>query len=267
MLKQSAITIETQSYIQEKINEVANKHNVRILFAVESGSRAWGFPSKNSDYDVRFVYARSRNDYLSIKNYRDVIETDILNDNYLKVPLDLNGWDIRKALQLAINSNAVLIEWLLSPIKYIIEKKSINLIYQFANDVADIESIKKHYYKQTTNTWKQIEQTENEVKIKLYCYTIRTSLALQWVLNFEKAPPMDMYSLMKRLNIKQKLATEIYKLMNIKTTSQESNIITRNSTLDEFIQSTLTNLPRNKDYLEDKKKIQKADELFRKIVL
>jgi len=107
MLLESTITDKAKHIIQQKLIDVAKNHNVRILFAVESGSRAWGFPSTNSDYDVRFVYARQKDDYLSVKQYRDVIETDIGNESLLGVPLDLNGWDIRKALQPWITSGGL----------------------------------------------------------------------------------------------------------------------------------------------------------------
>src|SRR5436309_8041555 len=112
MIDQSMVTSKATNVIKQKLVEVEKKHNVRILFAIESGSRAWGFPSINSDYDVRFVYARPLDDYLSMRQYRDVIETELLHDNQLGVPLDLNGWDLRKALQRALASNAVLLEWL-----------------------------------------------------------------------------------------------------------------------------------------------------------
>lgn len=110
------ISHEAKLHIQNKLQQVAKEQDVQILLAVESGSRAWGFPSKDSDYDVRFIYARKKNTYLSVKNYRDVIEVPVLYDDVLGVPFDLNGWDIRKALQLALKSNPVLIEWLVSPV-------------------------------------------------------------------------------------------------------------------------------------------------------
>ena len=98
--------------IKNKLVEIENEFDVRILFACESGSRAWGFASPDSDYDVRFVYVHNMDFYLSIDDSRDVIELDI-ND-----VLDINGWDLRKALRLFRGSNASLFEWLQSPIIY-----------------------------------------------------------------------------------------------------------------------------------------------------
>lgn len=81
--------------INEKLNEIEKKENIKILLAIESGSRAWGFASPDSDYDVRFIYVRDKKDYLRINEVRDVIEWQ------LDETLDINGWDIKKALQLS----------------------------------------------------------------------------------------------------------------------------------------------------------------------
>lgn len=102
--------------ILDKIKEIEQKENVKVIFAVESGSRAWGFASLNSDYDVRFVYQRNLKDYLSIDRKRDVIEWQ------LDEVFDINGWDLKKALQLLHESNPNLFEWLNSPIVYIAKR-------------------------------------------------------------------------------------------------------------------------------------------------
>src|SRR5436190_9326529 len=88
------------------------ERNVRVLFACESGSRAWGFASCDSDYDVRFLYVHARDWYLSVEDRRDVIEQPIVDD------LDVSGWELRKALRLLRKSNPPLLEWLQSPMVY-----------------------------------------------------------------------------------------------------------------------------------------------------
>jgi len=101
------------AHILSELRNLEVREDVRILFAVESGSRAWGFASPDSDFDVRFVYARRQDWYLSLLPGRDVIELPLIGDD------DINGWDIRKALNLALKPNPVLLEWLSSPIQYI----------------------------------------------------------------------------------------------------------------------------------------------------
>ena len=98
--------------IKEQLRRIEDAENIKILLAVESGSRAWGFASPDSDYDVRFVYIRSLEDYLRLDAIRDVIELPI--DDVL----DINGWDLQKTLRLLHKSNPTLFEWFSSPIVY-----------------------------------------------------------------------------------------------------------------------------------------------------
>ena len=98
--------------IKQKLIEIEKKENVRIIYACESGSRAWGFASEDSDYDVRFVYVRQNQDYLRLDDTRDVIEAE-LNDVY-----DISGWDVQKLLRLLMKSNPTIFEWAASPIVY-----------------------------------------------------------------------------------------------------------------------------------------------------
>ena len=106
------ISSKMQNVIEEQLKEIEEKENVKIIYCVESGSRAWGFASLDSDYDVRFIYVRNKEDYLKLNKNRDVIEWR-LDD-----VLDINGWDIQKALRLLYKSNPTLIEWSMSPIVY-----------------------------------------------------------------------------------------------------------------------------------------------------
>ena len=100
--------------ILTRMHNAEKEHGVRILLAVESGSRAWGFESPNSDFDARFIYVHPRDWYLSVglEEQRDVIEYPIVDD------IDLNGWDLRKALRLFWKSNPAFVEWIQSPIVY-----------------------------------------------------------------------------------------------------------------------------------------------------
>ena len=99
--------------ILEELRKIEEQEKVKIIMAIESGSRAWGFASPDSDYDVRFIYVRKESDYLKLEKFRDVIEWK------LDEVLDINGWDIRKALQLLHNSNPTVFEWCASPIVYL----------------------------------------------------------------------------------------------------------------------------------------------------
>ncbi len=268
MLPVSYISHETHLYLQQRLQNVAHENNVRILFAIESGSRAWGFPSKDSDYDVRFVYAREKETYLSVKNFPDVIEIPSFYDNTLEVPLDLNGWDIRKALQLTIKSNPVLIEWLISPIKYIWDKAPVENLLDFTKKVVNMQAFKYHYYRLAVNSWEQIQQSKGNIKLKLYCYALRPVLSLQWIMHYNEIPPMDMPSLCNRLIKQEILQNAIFHLINLKATSNESDLITKNVALDHYIESILQNKVERPALAENVNPAfqDMADQIFRKII-
>ena len=117
--------------IQEQIRRIEESENIKILLAVESGSRAWGFASPDSDYDVRFVYIRRPEDYLRLDAIRDVIELPI--DDIL----DINGWDLQKTLRLLYKSNPTLFEWFSSP-----------FVYQETEFADKLRDLMMHYFHQ-----------------------------------------------------------------------------------------------------------------------
>ena len=106
------IAPEVRLRIMQALDEIESRHEVRVLFACESGSRGWGFASPDSDYDVRFVYVPRIPWYLRVEAQRDVIELPISDE------LDVSGWELRKALRLLRRSNPTLLEWLDSPVIY-----------------------------------------------------------------------------------------------------------------------------------------------------
>ena len=127
------------AHILSELRKIEAREDLRILFAIESGSRAWGFASPDSDFDVRFVYARRQDWYLSLAPGRDVIELPLIDDD------DINGWDIQKALNLALKPNPVLLEWLSSPIRYIWETEICDQIKAFTQTITHTTSCRHHY--------------------------------------------------------------------------------------------------------------------------
>lgn len=266
MIAPSTITSHATNVIKKKLQEIEKTHSIRILFAIESGSRAWGFPSTNSDYDVRFVYVRPLNDYISVRAHRDVIETELLHDEQLGVPFDLSGWDLRKALQLGLTSNAVLLEWLQSPIRYIADDNVVTDLFNFAKEVGDIKAINNHYFNLMKNTWDRMSQDTDAVNLKRYCYALRPALVLKWTSQFNTIPPMDMHTLFKNLVKDKNLAQEIMHLVTMKEIAQENDTISRCLAIDGFIQSFLDKPSIKSATVQDDEKFLKTDRLFRKII-
>ena len=240
MYIKSNIKNKSKKYILTKLTEIEKKNQIKIILAVESGSRAWGFPSLNSDYDVRFIYTRSIKNYLSVEEFTDHLETPILFDQTLETMFDIQGWDLLKSLRLAIKSNPVLIEWLVSPINYI-QNDSIIVLREFAQETACLQAFFYHYDRLARNSWEQIEQSSNQVKLKLYFYALRPVIVIRWMLKYHQTPPMDLYSLCLGVLEDKAITKEIGNLINMKTIAQESDLVSRNYVLDTFITSTLEN--------------------------
>jgi len=268
MISASNVSQKAKKLIQQKLKSLEKQHNVKIILAVESGSRAWGFPSINSDYDVRFIYVRRKEDYLSIKQQRDVIEVDILDSDELGTPLDLNGWDIRKALQLAMQSNAALSEWLQSPIKYVIDNSIVEDLEKIVQKAVNIDYLKMHYFKLANNIWEQIKKNDFEVKLKLYCYALRPTLALKWLKHFGTIPPMDIFSLFQGLIscIDPELKKKVDELIALKENAKEKDVILRNQKIDFFIELLLVEPVNEFKKITDNEIISEADMFFRSVV-
>ncbi|RYZ56204.1 MAG: nucleotidyltransferase domain-containing protein, partial [Sphingobacteriales bacterium] len=169
--------------ILDRLRNIEEQHKVRILYACESGSRAWGFPSADSDYDVRFIYTHPLDHYLSIDEYRDVIEIPV------NEVLDINGWDIRKALRLFRKSNAPLYEWLQSPIIYSQEDQFAAEVKSMLRDYFCLRAGMHHYLSMAYNAFDELQAAQ--VRAKKYFYCLRPLLATIWIAEKQQLPPME----------------------------------------------------------------------------
>lgn len=260
---QDTVSRKTRSVIEDRLLALENRNNVKIIFAIESGSRAWGFPSPDSDFDVRFVYARPVDWYLSIVPGRDVIECPIDGD------YDINGWDIRKALGLLIRPNPVLLEWLDSPIRYRWDETACDLLHDFSKKTAYGEACLKHYYHLGSRQWNVYVEGRDIVNLKKYFYILRPTMAIRWVrLRPGVPPPMNFQALSMGSDLPGDLIAEIETLLKRKSQSKEVGEAARLPAIDRFIAeefawaATESGLPteRPPDLQGD------ADDLFRTIL-
>lgn len=218
--------------IVAELKRIEEEHNVRILYACESGSRAWGFPSKDSDYDVRFIYIHPIEWYLSISDKRDVIELPI-ND-----VLDINGWDIRKALKLFRKSNPPMLEWLHSPIVYLEQFSTIQKIKELIPFAFSQESCLYHYLSMAKGNYGEHLQGES-VRIKKYFYALRPILACMWIEQHQSVPPMDFEELLESMLSDGILRSEIYTLLDRKKAGEELDYEPKVSAINEFIETQI----------------------------
>lgn len=193
-----AVDARMQALITARLREVAAEEQVKILFAVESGSRAWGFHSPDSDYDVRFVYVRPLAWHLRLDQTRDVIERPIDDD------LDLSGWELGKALKLACNSNAVIGEWLQSPVVYIADPTAVEALSDFCRQVLDRRAVTWHYLQLMARQQSRLVGPGGGVRLKRYFYILRPALSLRWMrLHNAPMPPVDMARLSAACDLPQ----------------------------------------------------------------
>lgn len=174
--------MEIRDTILQTLTEIEKSEQVTILHAVESGSRAWGFASPDSDYDVRFLYVRRQEDYLLLEKQRDVIEWQ-LDDT-----LDVNGWDLQKALRLLYGSNPTLFEWCGSPVVYRTTDYWQNVCKHAAAYFSDISGF-WHYLSMAKHNYSAY-LTGDAVRLKKYFYVLRPILACRWILAEHSAPPV-----------------------------------------------------------------------------
>lgn len=175
--------------IARAISDIEQKHDVRVLYAAESGSRAWGFASPDSDYDVRFIYVHLRDWYLSIGEPRDVIEAMLPGD------LDLSGWDLRKALRLFLRGNSALNEWLDSPIVYA-ERSDLAVRMRALLPTAFKAPAAYHHYLRMAQGVHAEHLAADRVRIKKLFYVLRPLLACRWIEHAGTQPPTAFASLL-----------------------------------------------------------------------
>ena len=198
--------------ILSKLKEIEERENIKILHCVESGSRAWGFASPDSDYDVRFIYVRPKEFYLRLDKTRDVIEWQ-LDDT-----LDINGWDIKKALTLLHGSNPTLFEWNSSPIVYKTTEEW-NQISKVINNYFVMKSGLYHYLSTAKRNYHEF-LTGETVKFKKYFYVLRPLLACKWILAEPTPPPMLYSSLMEKY-LDEEIKPDVEKLLDLKMNTPE----------------------------------------------
>lgn len=216
--------------ILDQLRRIETRENVRILFAIESGSRAWGFPSPDSDYDARFVYARPRDWYLSLEPGRDVIELPIDGE------LDINGWDIKKALNLLLKPNPVLLEWLSSPIRYMWDGETCQKLKSFAELIAHGPACLHHYLHLGGRQWDVYIDGKDLVNLKKYFYIVRPALAIRWMrMRPDEVPPMNFQELVGGTDLSAKLTAALSDLLIAKSQSKEIGEAPRVPVIDEFI--------------------------------
>lgn len=250
-----------QQQILKQLQATQQEHNVHIPIAVESGSRAWGFASPDSDYDCRFIYVHNRDWYLSVFEGRDTIEytPDAI--------FDVGGWDVRKVIAHLVKSNAVMLEWLSSGVVYRMDEKIHSELWKLGEAFFNPVAVSWHYLSMARNKLGEIEETET-AKIKKYFYVLRPLACIRYIHTHGKIPHMRYRYNLAEISLSEMIRGEIELLLTKKETAAEGCLMPRNNILLDFFHretawaeewiGTLHH-DKNRDY-------EQANQTFRRII-
>jgi len=224
---------EIRKEIMRRLYAAEKEHDVKIVYACESGSRAWGFASPDSDYDVRFLYAHREDWYLSfdVEKRRDVIEYPIVDE------IDCGGWDIRKALYLLTRTNGALLEWLNSPIKYIETGDFANNLREIAPQHINTIALCYHYSHMARGNAREYIFKE-QVKLKKYFYVLRPLLAIRYIEAGLGVPPVEFEKLVDAV-APEEIKPGVEKLLILKRKTPELGTGDRIPEINTFIEQDL----------------------------
>lgn len=203
--------------VDGRLTEIVRTQQVGVGLAIESGSRAWGFPSPDSDYDCPFLFVRPADHYLSPWPKRDVIETPLTDD------IDLNGWELGKALKLLLKGNAVVIEWLMSPIVYDGDARFREELTEFAYRWSSRTGVMRHYLHLGERQRRTYFADGKEVQIKKLFYALRPAAALRWLRRHgdRAVAPMQFMTLMEQSDPPPNVLATARELIRLKAKIRE----------------------------------------------
>lgn len=245
--------------ILKELKRIEEQEDVRILMAVESGSRAWGFASPDSDYDVRFIYVRPAEEYLRLNKVRDVIEVPV-ND-----VLDINGWDIDKMLRLLYKSNPTLFEWASSPAVYL-DNGLRDRIFPILPKYFYAKRGLYHYLSMAKSNYREYLKGDM-VKAKKYFYVIRPLLACKWILDKNSPPPM-LFSKLMEAELDPAVKPEVDRLLDLKMNEPERKLIPKVDAVNDYMDRCIREIEEKLNQLPDcpQNDLNELNSLFLEII-
>lgn len=250
-----------EELVRMKIREIEEKENVRVLHAIESGSRAWGFASFDSDYDVRFIYVRNKDFYLSLRDNKDFIDWE------LNEVLDINGWDLKKVLQLFHKSNATLFEWSNSPVVYYTTDEWRHIYDSVASKYFACKSAIYHYYGTANKNYHEY-LCEDMVKYKKYFYVLRPILACKWI-EEKKCPPPVLFDDLFHNVLEENMKAAVEDLLAKKVKMSEADKAPKVDVINRYIEEKLAYYRSLAESMDDDRNPDwnPLDEVFKKLLI
>jgi predicted nucleotidyltransferase len=231
------VSLKVFNQVGLELQRLELTHDVRVLYACESGSRAWGFASQDSDYDVRFIYVHRRDWYLSIEDRRDVIEEPV------REGLDLSGWELRKTLRLLRKSNPPLLEWLKSPVVYAWDEQFVSDFKQLAEEYYSPARCFQHYLHMAFGNARDYLK-HDQVWLKKYLYVLRPLLACRWIERNMGQVPMLFDELVEGIVEDREIRAAIDRLLARKKAGDELDRGPKDIVLSAYIDAELAGLEK-----------------------
>lgn len=258
------------SKIKETCKDIEKENNIKILFAVENGSRAWRMDSKDSDYDVRFVFARPIEEYIQINRPEEVINVAYdKNGKYCSAEgalIDISGFDIFKYVKLLSSSNPTTIEWLMSDIVYY--GKQNEAFKEFAVENFNKSSLYHHYKSMCRNNYVKYLKSGDLVTYKKYLYAYRGLMNAKWVVFKKSVPPIIFMEAIKGMRgiIPDSILNKLHQIIELKSQGKEKDIIQNIVEMDDYIESFLKD-DSEAPFVKSDIKLSKLNRELRKIVI
>lgn len=256
------ISAEVRQEVFNRLRVAESEHQTKVLLAIESGSRAWGFASPNSDYDARFIYVNTPNWYLSVglEEKRDVIEYPIVDD------MDVNGWDLRKALRLFAKSNPGFVEWIQSPILYERSGTFHERARELLPKIYSTESGIYHYRSMAKTNYRGYLQAD-QVPLKKYFYVLRPLLSVRWLEHYQTPAPIEFQRLLEFTEGEAGLEMAISDLLERKRVSPEMGLSPKIEPIQRFIERELLRLEQISPIRKDRTDVEPLlSDLFRAVL-
>ncbi|MGB1206231.1 MAG: nucleotidyltransferase domain-containing protein [Chitinophagales bacterium] len=244
--------MDINTKIEQYLKQLEQEKDIKILLACETGSRAWGFPSPDSDFDIRLIYVHRKKWYLSLSEGKDNINRMFENND-----IDITGWELRKSLRLLKKSNAALLERIQSPILYRCEPDFLAEIKILAqNNYSRIATV-HHYLSMARSFYDEIAK-QDAFKLKKFFYTLRSAMVCKWIVEKEEMPPIEFQKVLNGLTLDENLRFRINELITLKATINEDYLHTGEKDLLDFIKSCIDstiekrlNLPASKGNIDE----------------
>lgn len=247
--------------IKKYLADLEKEKGIEILLACETGSRAWGFPSPDSDFDVRVIYKHEKSWYLSLTEEKDTIEYFFENND-----IDISGWDIRKSLRLLWKSNPPLLERIQSPIIYKVDQDFLEGINSLAQKTYSRIATIHHYLSMAKKALEEVVSSD-DYKLKKFFYALRACVACLWILEEQEMPPIEFGKMLKGLDIAVSLKARIEELIELKSTISESYLHSGEKELIDFMRSCINRADEESQNLPASKgQISELNTFFRQIL-